>query len=278
MQGFLKESRLHRPEFRGPSPRILPGRPAVRRSTRTVGLFAVTFLASALLTACAPQPPRTTLPVEWHASPNHDARRPNLIVLHHTGSGHAERALATLTDPGRKVSAHYLVRRDGGIVQLVEENARAWHAGQSWWGGQTDLNSASIGIELDNDGDEDYPEAQIDSLLALLADLRERHAIPAANIIGHADVAPARKVDPGVRFPWARLARAGFGLWCEPPLSPAPEAFDPLLGLNALGYDPAVPEASMAAFLRHFAAGREVDTEETAALLHCLLTQRTVQR
>lgn len=269
----MKGNRLPRPGFRISTRKITPGRPA-----RDAVALVAALLAATLLAACAPQPPRTTLPVEWRVSPNHDARRPNLIILHHTGSDHAERALATLTDPGRKVSAHYLVRRDGGIVQLVEENARAWHAGQSWWGGQTDLNSASIGIELDNDGDEDYPETQIDSLLALLADLRERHAIPAANIIGHADVAPARKVDPGVRFPWARLARAGFGLWCEPPLSPAPEAFDPQLGLNALGYDPAVPEAAMAAFLRHFAAGREADTEETAALLHCLLTQRTVQR
>jgi N-acetylmuramoyl-L-alanine amidase len=207
------------------------------------------------------------------ASPNFDARRPNLVVLHHTSNGSLEKALATLTDPARKVSAHYLVGRDGRIVRLVEEKERAWHAGESWWGGNTDVNSVSIGIELDNDGFEPFAEAQIDALLGLLADILRRHGIPGANVVGHADIAPGRKQDPSALFPWRRLAEHGFGLWCDEPLPPAPEGFD--LALAALGYSPAVPEASRQAFLLHYAGGGENLSEaQEKALAHCLIGKK----
>jgi len=177
------------------------------------------------------------------------------------------------------VSAHYLIGRDGGIYQLVPENARAWHAGKSWWGGQTDINSASIGIELDNTGSEPFAEAQIEALLALLADIRQRHRIPAANFIGHADVAPTRKSDPSAFFPWKRLAQQGFGLWCDAPLPPAPPGFDLPLTLTAIGYDPATPEASRQAFRLHFLAAAGAATEEEEkSLAYCLLQSKALPR
>jgi N-acetylmuramoyl-L-alanine amidase len=127
------------------------------------------------LAACAPLPTGNVGPglaVRWQPSPNFDERRPNFVILHATSNDTAERALATLTDPAKRVSAHYLVGRDGAIHQLVDERARAWHAGESWWGGLADLNSASIGIELDNNGEEPFAGAQIAALLDLLADIR----------------------------------------------------------------------------------------------------------
>jgi N-acetylmuramoyl-L-alanine amidase len=208
-------------------------------------------------------------------SPNFDERRPALVVLHHTSDRTLGEALATLTAPGRKVSAHYVVGRGGEVVQLVDERHRAWHAGASWWGGTADVNSASIGIELDNDGEEPFAEAQIGALLGLLGDIARRYALPAANFVGHADVAPGRKVDPSARFPWRRLAGHGFGLWCDAPWPPAPEGFDFALALAALGYSPAAPEAARRAFLLHYAAGRDdLSADEEKALAHCLLAKK----
>ena len=208
----------------------------------------------------------------WVPSPNFDERRPNFVIIHGTSNDTVERALHTLTDPERKVSAHYLIGRGGEIIQLVDERQRAWHAGASRWGMLTDLNSASIGIELDNTGEEPFPDIQIQSLLGLLRDLRERHRIPAANVIGHGDIAPRRKIDPSHYFPWKRLATAGFGLWCDNPL-PAPEHFDATLGLRAFGYDLSDVPMAVQAFRRHFAAA-EGSSELTAAdraMLYCLL-------
>jgi len=211
------------------------------------------------------------------ASPNFDARKANFVVLHHTSNDSVERALSTLTDPERKVSAHYLIARDGTIYPLVDENQRAWHAGESWWGGHTDINSASIGIELDNNGDEPFAEPQISALIPLLQQIVERHKIPPNNIIAHGDVAPGRKVDPSLYFPWRRLAEAGLGLWCFAPPLAAPAGFDPLLGLAVLGYDLLRPEAAIAAFRRHFLATDSVAplNPEELALLACLVTQKT---
>ncbi len=237
-------------------------------------------LAALALAACAPLPQRTSLPVEQRPSSNYDARRPNFVILHHTGSGEAERALRTLTDPLRSVSAHYLVARDGRISSLVDELARAWHAGESYWGGNRDMNSASIGIELDNDGNEPYAEVQIESLLALLADLKERYRIPAANFLGHGDVAPGRKTDPGREFPWKRLADRGFGAWCDPPYPSAPAGLDAATLLGALGYDVSEPDAALGAFKRHFAPNERsrAITEEERALLYCLVLRKRAAR
>jgi N-acetylmuramoyl-L-alanine amidase len=233
---------------------------------------------TALLVGCATPTQRPGF--SWHPSPNFDARKANLVVIHHTSDDTAAQALRTLTTPERKVSAHYLIGRDGSVMQLVDESARAWHAGLSWWNGQTDVNSASIGIELDNTGSEPFPAAQIDALLALLADIKQRHGIPTANFIGHADVAPGRKDDPSIFFPWPQLAEQGFGLWCAPPYASAPENFDLPLALTALGYDPRKPEASRQAFRLHFlrenGSGEKGDAPSSAEndLLYCLLGRK----
>ena len=208
------------------------------------------IVMAALLAACAAPAPQSG--IEWRPSPNFDARRPNLVVIHHTTDETAEEALGTLTNPERKVSSHYLVGRDGKVFQLVDEKDRAWHAGLSWWNGQSDVNSASIGIELDNTGSEPFPDVQIDALLVLLAEIKERNGIPTANFVGHSDVAPGRKVDPSDFFPWVALAAHGFGLWCAPPYPLAPDGFDSGLALAALGYNPSLPEASERAFRLHY--------------------------
>lgn len=237
------------------------------------------LLLLCLLSACAPLPSGPARDIAWLPSPNFDQRRPNFVILHQTSNDNVDQALATLTDPARRVSAHYLIGRDGAVIQLVDEGARAWHAGESWWGGSTDLNSASIGIELDNTGDEPFAENQIEALLGLLAQLRLRHRIPQANYLGHGDIAPARKVDPSPLFPWHRLASQGFGLWCEKPEAAAPAGFDAMLGLQALGYDITLPAAARAAFRRHF-TGSDGDAElapEEQTLLHCLLQKKLLR-
>ena len=238
-------------------------------------LFLIVAATGLLLTACAPIPRRPPPEINWVASPNFDERRPNLVIIHHTSDDTVDEALRTLTSPERKVSSHYLISRNGEILQLVEERARAWHAGKSWWGGVTDINSISLGIELDNNGSEPFADAQIDALLGLLEGIRQRYPIPGANFIGHADVAPTRKDDPSALFPWQKLAARGFGLWCDEPLAPAPEGFDLALALTAIGYDPATPEASRQAFRLHFVRGdhEEVDAYEKA-LASCLLQKK----
>jgi len=242
-------------------------------------LRGLAVLLLATLTACASLPPGQGRGALWQPSPNFDQRRPNFVILHQTTNDTVERALATLTDPERRVSAHYLIGRDGAVMQLVDEASRAWHAGESWWGGSTDLNSASIGIELDNTGEEEFAEPQIVALLALFDELRTRYPIPAANFLAHGDVAPGRKVDPSRLFPWRRLAQQGFGLWCETPPASAPAGFDAMLGLQALGYDIAAPAAARAAFRRHFAVS-DVDADlapTEQALLYCLLRKKAAR-
>jgi N-acetylmuramoyl-L-alanine amidase len=213
----------------------------------------------------------------WRPSPSFDERRPNFVVIHHTGDDSADDALRTLTDPLRAVSAHYLVARDGTIYQLLDERSRAWHAGKSRWGALTDLNSASLGVELDNNGDEPFPPDQIDALLRLLEDLSARYRIPRANFLGHADVSPGRKVDPSRSFPWRTLAERGFGLWCNAPLDRPATDFDWATGLRALGYDVANIEAATRAFKLHFGEddGEPSPSERDQRVLWCLLRQAT---
>jgi N-acetylmuramoyl-L-alanine amidase len=202
-------------------------------------------------------------------------------VIHHTGDDTAAQALAVLRDRAREVSAHYLVERDGTIDQLVDERKRAWHAGASKWGGDADVNSASIGIELDNNGDEPFSDRQIVALLALLADIKARYGIPAANFVGHADVAPARKVDPSRWFPWRTLAAQGFGLWCDAPPSGPPPGFDPLLALQALGYDLSDPDAAARAFMLHYMPNEPASPvldPAAQAMLTCLVAEARESR
>ncbi|WP_420478867.1 N-acetylmuramoyl-L-alanine amidase [Brevundimonas sp. FT23028] len=188
-------------------------------------------------------------------SPNFDARRgpPDMLVLHYTGMQTGEAALTRLCDPDARVSAHYLVDEDGTIHRLVPEERRAWHAGRGGWQGETDCNAASIGVEIVNPGHEfgyrDFPDVQIDAVISLVSDIRTRWTIPDARIIGHSDLAPERKQDPGERFPWKRLAGLGHGLWFEPaqeriaalgaPLGPGDEGLGVIVlraGLHRLGY------------------------------------------
>jgi N-acetylmuramoyl-L-alanine amidase len=220
--------------------------------------LSVVVLLALALAACTHAPARNPM-ATWVPSPNHSPRQPVLIVIHATEQHGVQESLDTLrtANSGGPVSAHYLIGRDGDLYQLVSDERRAWHAGPGRWGTITDVNSASIGIELDNDGESPFAAAQIDGLLRLLDDLCERHGIPRTAIVAHADFAPTRKRDPGFRFPWKQLADAGFGLWPSEPLAEPPPGFDPWQALRLLGY-PLEQDASeghadiVRAFHRHF--------------------------
>lgn len=204
------------------------------------------------LTACA-SAPRNPI-ATWVPSQNFDARRPVLIVLHYTEQDSVQQSLDTLRsrNSGGKVSAHYLVGDDGRIYQLISDQERAWHAGAGRWGAIPDLNSTSIGIEIDNDGREPYTEPQIAALLLLLDDLTTRLRIPKSQIIGHSDLAPSRKIDPGPHFPWKRLFDAGFGIWPQGESTDPPPGFDAWLALRAIGYSIDQPRAALHAFRLRF--------------------------
>ena len=214
-------------------------------------------------------------------SPNHGPRpegaRVTMLVLHYTGMPDAASALARLRDPAAEVSAHYVVDEDGTVHRLVAEARRAWHAGRSFWRGEREVNGASIGIEIVNPGHEfgyrPFPEAQMASVVALGIDIVARHAIVPVRVVGHSDVAPERKEDPGELFDWPRLARAGLGLW------PTAGAGDPLdvdaarAALARIGYDRDAPlEAVLRAFQRRYRPSRldgRLDPE-TARLIDAL--------
>ena len=162
--------------------------------------------------------------IEAHPSPNFNERKHpvDMLVLHYTGMETGQAALDRMCDPAAEVSAHYMIWEDGRVLQLVGEDKRAWHAGVSSWKGEQDLNSRSIGIEIVNGGHDwplpgkvlpPYPQAQIDALIRLTHGILDRWDIPQTRIVGHSDIAPARKTDPGEHFPWAQLARSGIGLW-----------------------------------------------------------------
>jgi N-acetylmuramoyl-L-alanine amidase len=215
-------------------------------------------------------------------SPNHDERdRPvSMIVLHYTGMENAASAIERLRDPEAGVSCHYLVDEDGQILRMVPEERRAWHAGRSYWRGQTGLNSCSIGIEIVNPGHEwgyqPYPDRQIDALIPLVADIKQRYAITRGDVVGHSDIAPTRRRDPGELFPWAKLARLRLAL-----PRPTRNLMDPcwteagfLLALERFGYDVSDPMAAIMAFQRRFRPeliDGEIDGECRCLLLALLL-------
>lgn len=175
-----------------------------------------------------------------------------MVVIHYTAMTSAAAALDRLCDPAAEVSAHYLICEKGRIWHLVDEDLRAWHAGAGRWGDVRDVNSRSIGIELANRGDHPFAAAQIDALEGLLADILTRHAIPPERVIGHSDMAPLRKCDPGPRFDWRRLARRGLSVWPDP--DAAPPAGDFLVDAARAGFHPpegcADPQAAVLTALR----------------------------
>lgn len=222
------------------------------------------LLSVLLLVALACRPPRNPL-AEWHPSPNFNARRPQMVILHHTAEPHFEKSLKVLQtrNDGGPVSAHYLIGLDGRLAQLVSDEHRAWHAGTGSWGPFRDLNAISIGIELDNKGAEPFPEPQVAKLVVLLKDLLARHRIHPHLVLGHADVDPVRKIDPNPRFPWKRLAEEGIGLWPDAALEDPPAGFDPWLALRRIGYPLKDPTLTLRAFHIHYRGTDAGDLDDT---------------
>jgi N-acetylmuramoyl-L-alanine amidase len=200
-------------------------------------------------------PPADSLPqtAAWVGTTNFNLRRPNYVVIHHTAQNSCEQTLKTFTTPKTAVSAHYVICKDGTLYHMLNDYLRAWHGGNSKWGNNTDINSSSIGIEIDNNGADSFSAAQLSTLMQLLGNLKTAYAIPAANFIGHSDIAPTRKVDPNVTFPWKRLADAGFGLWWSDTTNLAvPQQFNNLQALRIIGYDTKDSVAVTKAFNRKF--------------------------
>jgi N-acetylmuramoyl-L-alanine amidase len=239
------------------------------------------------------QEPDSPLALEFIASPNHGERRgylaPDCVILHYTGMATGSAALKQLCNPAAQVSSHYFIWEDGGVIQLVAENRRAWHAGHAFWKGARDLNSASIGIEIVNCGHEElppYPHPQIEAVIALARDIGARCAIAPERILAHSDIAPSRKRDPGEHFPWEALWRAGIGHWTPPPPAdpdplfahaeegPPVRALQAMLALYGYGveltgvYDHQT-RIVVAAFQRHFRPER-VDGETDSSTIQTL--------
>lgn len=196
---------------------------------------------------------------EWISTVNFNLRKPNFIILHHTAQDSLAQTLKTFTVTKTQVSAHYVIAEDGRVVQMVNDYLRAWHGGNATWGKNSDINSASIGIELDNNGIKPFSDQQIISLLALLTKLKKDYNIPTQNIIGHADIAPTRKKDPSALFPWKLLATNGFGIWPDEVLEVAPPDFNVEQGLRIIGYNTKNLPAAISAFKLHFIQS-EVDS------------------
>jgi N-acetylmuramoyl-L-alanine amidase len=197
-----------------------------------------------------------------HPSPNFGERRGRgrveLVVLHYTAMRSCADAVERLCDPVAEVSAHYLIDADGSVLSLVDEAARAWHAGAGSWAGEDDVNSRSIGIELANTGLQPFAEPQMTALERLLQDILTRHNLPPQSVIAHSDMAPDRKADPGPRFDWRRLSAGGLSVWPEPT---APGDF--LADLAAFGYPKAAPQALLAAFRLRFRPGANGPLDDT---------------
>ena len=212
----------------------------------------------------------------YHKSPNISDRMASHVILHHTACNFDTAFMLLATQYG-KVSSHYLVDRDGTILQLVDEKKRGHHAGASSWFSLSDLNSATIGIEIVNNGFEPFPKVQIDSVMKILESVKERYKMPARNFIGHMDIAPGRKVDPSKYFPWKRLAEAGYGIWyseeeakrMSEDSATVSSLRDPMVNFMIIGYSIKKPKVTIEAFKLHFT---EVDgTGELSSYDKCVL-------
>lgn len=189
----------------------------------------------------------------WVGTTNFGMRKPDFVIIHHTAQNSCDQTLRTFTLPRTQVSAHYVICRDGTVHHMLNDFLRAWHAGNSSWGNNKDINSCSIGIELDNDGFEPFTAPQLNSLLVLLDTLKTRYNIPKNNFIGHADIAPTRKNDPNSFFPWQELSERGYGMWYgDTSWISVPQDFNAMQALRIIGYSVQDTTATIAAFKRHF--------------------------
>ena len=206
---------------------------------------------------------------DWVGTTNSSMRRPNFVIIHHTAQNSCDQTLQTFTLPRTQVSSHYVICKDGTVYHMLNDLLRGHHAGVSKWGNTTDLNSSSIGIELDNNGFEFFSEAQMNSLLILLDRLKKAYSIPASNFIGHGDIAPTRKNDPNWRFPWKLLSEKGFGYWFDDTAHvQLPDNFNYLQSLRIVGYDIKDSNAAIVGFKRHWLQDttRGLNTEQMKVL------------
>lgn len=214
---------------------------------KQVKSFAQTLRSEPTFIDSVKQPPY------WVGTTNFNLRKPNFVIIHHTAQNSCEQTLRTFTLERTQVSAHYVICRDGTVHHMLNDYLRAWQAGVSKWGNDADINSSSIGIELDNNGSEPFADPQITSLLHLLKTLKSSYNIPIANFIGHGDIAPTRKNDPSYMFPWKQLADNGYGYWYNDTTNvAAPEIFDAMQALRIIGYDIRDTTAAIQAFKRHW--------------------------
>ncbi len=191
-------------------------------------------------------------PLYWSGTVNLNLRKPNFVIIHHTAQNSCDQTLRTFTVVHSQVSAHYVICKDGTVHHMLNDYLRAWHAGVSKWGNNSDINSSSIGIEIDNNGRETFTELQIGSLLRLLEKLKRMYNIPDANFIGHSDIAPGRKVDPGRTFPWQLLAFNKYGLWYDTLGVQVPENFNAMQALRIIGYNTKDSINAISSFKLHF--------------------------
>ncbi len=194
----------------------------------------------------------STIDKNFVGTVNFNLRKPNFVIIHHTAQNSCDETLKTFTTTSRQVSAHYVVCRNGTVHHMLNDYLRAWHGGVSKWGNTTDINSSSIGIEIDNNGSEPFTPAQINSVLELLGRLKKTYVIPTANFIGHADIAPGRKVDPSNYFPWQQLAKQGYGFWYDTTAIEPPSDFNTLQALRIIGYNITKPAEAIYSYHLHF--------------------------
>lgn len=246
-------------------------------SNRLLGNY--TILLSCILYSCAPKPysitnkmykkqtaafakkikqmpvlADTLNPTSFNAyTTNFGMRKPNMVIIHYTAQNSCEQTLKTFTKPATQVSAHYVICKDGTLHHMLNDYLRAWHAGIGKWGSNTDVNSGSIGIEIDNNAVDSFSTMQLNTLYSLLSFLKKEYKIPAANFIGHSDVAPGRKVDPGILFPWKALSDKGYGLWYNDTTSIVlPVDFNVAQALKIIGYDVKNIQNAIGAFRLHY--------------------------
>jgi N-acetylmuramoyl-L-alanine amidase len=192
-------------------------------------------------------------PLYWIGTTNFNLRKPNFVIIHYTAQNSCDQTTRTFTLPRTQVSAHYVICKDGSVHHMLNDYLRAWHAGVGKWGNLTDVNSASVGIEIDNNGSEVFTDPQMKSLYQLLDTLKTKYSIPTANFIGHSDIAPSRKVDPGKYFPWKNLADSGFGVWYGDTTNVVvPDSFNCVQALRIIGYDVRDSVSAIKAFKLHF--------------------------